>query len=233
MLQDADALPQLIGDYKPLDQWQAHLNELFYKLRGDQLRTYYQTFASADFRLAHALAADYYEQVTKREKARKNQSSSSHTGALTVLELGPGNGNLAACFLSHLKALDRQGAVYPRVRYVLVDWEQPVLDRALAHPELAAHRDRLETHCASVEQLTGLPDGSVDYMICNELWNDLPTKLLAKHGGEVEDVISALRFEELLKTSLEKGEPVRRPSDSKPVNDVVFIQCSGSRDPAA
>ena len=68
MLQDADALPQLIGEYKPLDQWQTHLNQLFYGLRGDKLRSYYQTFASADFRLAHALAADYFERVTKREK---------------------------------------------------------------------------------------------------------------------------------------------------------------------
>ena len=66
MLQDADALPQLIGDYKPVDQWQAHINQLFYRFRGDQIRNYYQTFASADYRLAHALAADYYERVRKR-----------------------------------------------------------------------------------------------------------------------------------------------------------------------
>ena len=57
-----------------------------------------------------------------------------------VLELGPGNGNLAACFLSHLKVLDQDGTVYPRIRYMLVDWEQSVLDAALAHPELASHR---------------------------------------------------------------------------------------------
>src|SRR5512147_755832 len=68
MLQDADALPQLIGDYKPVDQWQVHINQLFYRLRGDQIRRYYQTFASADHRLAHALAADYYEKVITREK---------------------------------------------------------------------------------------------------------------------------------------------------------------------
>ena len=185
MLQDADALPQLVGDYKPLDQWQTHLNQLFYGLRGDQLRSYYQTFASADFRLAHALAADYYERVTKREQDRSRQPSSSDR--LTVLELGPGNGNLTACFLSHLKTLDAQGLIYPRLRYVLIDWEQPMLDGALAHPDLAAHRDHVETSCGSVEHLVGVADGSVDRIICNELWNDLPTKLLAKHGGEVEE----------------------------------------------
>src|SRR3990167_2247520 len=196
-LQDADALPQLIGDYKPLDQWQAHLNTLFYRLRGDQLRTYYQTFASADYRLAHALAADYFEKVVKREKARgqgheargKSEVSptasplplapspessgpsplaSSQGSSLIVLELGPGNGNLAACFLSHLKVIDKAGQVYPRVKYVLVDWEQSILDRALAHPDLAPHKDLVEAVVATVDHVPGIADQSVDRIICNE-----------------------------------------------------------------
>ena len=191
MLQDADALPQLIGEYKPLDQWQTHLNQMFYRLRGNQLRSYYQTFASADFRLAHALAADYYDRVTKREKASGARRQASNENAsespLTVVELGPGNGNLAACFLSHLKVLVRQGEIYPRVRYVMVDWEQPVLDGALAHPDLVAHRDRVDSHCGSIEHLAGLVERSVDRIFCNELWNDLPTKLFAKHGGDIEE----------------------------------------------
>src|SRR5438105_3218656 len=137
MLQDADALPQLIGDYKPVDQWQVHINTLFYRFRGDQVRSFYQTFASADHRLAHALAADYFEKVVRRDKAssarRQAPGGYASDSPLTVLELGPGNGNLAACFLSHLKVIDKDGVAYPRVRYVLVDWEQAVLDAALAH----------------------------------------------------------------------------------------------------
>mgnify|MGYP003472516658 FL=1 len=161
MLKDADALPQLIGDYKPVDQWQVHINTLFYRFRGDQIRSFYQTFASADHRLAHALAADYFEKAVKRAKTSGSP--------LTILELGPGNGNLAACFLSHLRALDRDGVVYPRVRYMLVDWEQAVLDAALAHQDLASHRDRLATHLCTVDRLDGVADGSVDRITCNEL----------------------------------------------------------------
>ena len=70
MLQDAEALPQLIGEYRPVDQWQVHINKLFYRFRGDQVRRFYQTFASADYRLAHALAADYFEKVVKRDATR-------------------------------------------------------------------------------------------------------------------------------------------------------------------
>ncbi|QPD06058.1 MAG: hypothetical protein Nkreftii_003832 [Candidatus Nitrospira kreftii] len=213
MLQDADALPQLIGEYKPLDQWQTHLNQLFYGLRGDQLRSYYQTFASADFRLAHALAADYYERVTKREKAGSRPPSSSDQ--LTILELGPGNGNLAACFLSHLKVLDRQRAVYPRVRYVMVDWEQPVLDAALAHPDLAGHRDRVDTTCGSIEEVDGIADGSVDRIFCNELWNDLPTKLLAKHGGDVEEEYIRPNLSETLHAVIQDWSAFVRAFQSK------------------
>lgn len=187
MLQDADALPQLIGDWKPVDQWQTHINQLFYRFRGDQIRNYYQTFASADYRLGHALAADYFEQVSKRDRSSKGHPSAGTDAPLTIIELGPGNGNLAGCFLSHLKALDRDGRIYPRVRYVLVDWEQSVLDAAGAHAGLAGHSDRIGTIRSAVDHLADLPDGSVDRIFCNELWNDLPTKLMSRQGSDIEE----------------------------------------------
>ena len=211
MLQDADALPQLIGDYKPLDQWQAHLNTLFYRLRGDKLRTYYQTFASADYRLAHALAADYFEQVTKREK------SAPRSTPLVILELGPGNGNLAACFLSHLKTLDKTSAVYPRVQYVLIDWEQATLDGALAHPDLAAHKDRVRAVVGTVDQLPGIADQSVDRIICNELWNDLPTKLMAKNAGDIEEEFMRPNLSETLHATIQDWSKFVRAFEAKDI----------------
>ena len=86
MLQDADALPQLIGDYKPVDQWQVHINRLFYRFRGDQVRSFYQTFASADYRLAHALAADYFEKVreARRHTCVEVSALSTQHSPLTV-----------------------------------------------------------------------------------------------------------------------------------------------------
>jgi hypothetical protein len=89
--------------------------------------------------------------------------------------------------LSHLKVLDKDGAIYPRIRYVLIDWEQAVLDAALAHPELASHRDRVETNRGAVDRLDGVSDGSVDRIICNELWNDLPTKLMSRQANDIEE----------------------------------------------
>jgi hypothetical protein len=223
MLQDADALPQLIGEYRPLDQWQAHLNELFYKLRGDHLRSYYQTFASADFRLAHALAAEYFEKVIQRDQATKRQSSNlvpltSSPSLLTVLELGPGNGNLAACFLNHLKTIDQQGQVYPRLRYLMVDWEQSVLDRALEHSDLGMHRTRVDSHCGAIERIEGVTDGTVDRIFCNELWNDLPTKLLAKHEGEVEEEYIRPNLSEFLHAKIQDWSAFVRAFQEKDID---------------
>ncbi len=59
-----------------------------------------------------------------------------------------------------------------------------------------------------------------------------PVEKMAEYGsGRTPDVIDALTFEGLLAESFRSGEPVKRPSDGRPVQDVVFIQCSGSRDP--
>ena len=193
---DPDALPQPLGEYKPVDQWQAHINALFYQLRGDQQRNFYQTFTSADYRLAHALATDYYEQVLKRDKKAAVKSTApggqsdplpKDARPLIVMEWGPGNGNLAACFLSHLQRLDKTGQVYPRIRYVLVDSQAHALEQARAHPDLAPHLTQVESICGNVENLAAIAAGSVDRIFCNELWNELATKLLAKKGADYEE----------------------------------------------
>jgi heterodisulfide reductase subunit A len=46
-------------------------------------------------------------------------------------------------------------------------------------------------------------------------------------GGAIPDVVDALAFESLLAP----GVDVRRPSDGKVPQEVVFVQCAGSRDP--
>ena len=179
--ENEEALPQLLGDFAPIDVWQQHMNTVFYGLRGERLREFYQTFAAADYRLAYALAADYVERTTKRQKANPD------TGAtpLTIMEWGCGNGNLAACFLDRVKALDRDATLYPRLQYVLIDASDTVLASAKANAELAKHQDRVQFVQATVNELQSYRDGSVDRIFCNELWSELPTKLLLRKVGDV------------------------------------------------
>lgn len=215
MLQDADALPQLIGDYKPVDQWQVHVNQLFYRFRSNQIRNYYQTFASADYRLAHALATDYFEKVLKRDASPSRPTKDP--SPLTVMEWGAGNGNLAACFLSHLRTLDKQEQVYPRIRYVMVDWEQSILDGAVASSALAQHRDRIEPLCTTVDRLPGIAEGTVDRIICNELWNDLPTKLLCRQAGDIEEEFLRPNLSDALHAKVDDWAAFVRAFDTKDV----------------
>jgi hypothetical protein len=226
-LQELDALPQPLGEYKPVDYWQAHINTLFYGVRGDQQRSFYQTFASADYRLAHALAVDYFDRVIAREKAAKRQpipanrdsaKPSPHApegSKLTVMEWGPGNGALAACFLTHLKQLDKEGKIYPRVRYVMVDSHRPSLDHAHGHPDLAQHLGQVELLCADVKSLEGISDGTVDRIIANELWNELPTKLLTRKGGEFEEEFLRPNLSERRTATIKDWSGFVRAFDSK------------------
>jgi heterodisulfide reductase subunit A len=50
-------------------------------------------------------------------------------------------------------------------------------------------------------------------------------------GGRIPDVIDALAFERLLSASGPTAGKVQRPSDGRVPQEVVFVQCAGSRDP--
>ena len=176
-----DALPQLLGDFSPIDVWQTQMNRVFYGLCGTQLRDLYQTFAAADYRLGFALAADYLKGVQQREKADPSKASNS----LTIMEWGCGNGNLAACFLDRVQTLDLSGSVYPRIEYILIDSSDVVLESAKANQDLAKHQSRIRFEQAQVPELQSFADHSVDRIICNEFWNETPTKLLLRKAGDI------------------------------------------------
>jgi heterodisulfide reductase subunit A len=59
-----------------------------------------------------------------------------------------------------------------------------------------------------------------------------PKEKFAEYGyGKIPDVIDGLQFERLLSASGPTEGEVKRPSDGKVPQEVVFIQCAGSRDP--
>lgn len=176
-----DALPQIMGDFAPIDVWQHHMNAVFYGLRGDSLRDLYQTFATADYRLGYALASDYLERV----KQRQTSSPVGKDSILTIMEWGCGNGNLAASFLDRVKELDRDGEWYSRIEYVLIDAFESVLEGAKNNSDLKKHDARTKFVQAQVDGLGDFRDGSVDRIFCNELWSELATKLVLRKEGDV------------------------------------------------
>lgn len=185
-LQHEEALPQLMGDFHPVDVWQGRMNRIFYGLRGHVVRDYYQTFAAADFRLAYATAEDYVAQVKTRQKITDQRPHSS-SSPLCIMEWGCGNGNFAACFLDRLKELDENQTMYPRVHYMLIDSEDVILESAKRNADLEKHQGRYVLQKADVMNLGDFVDGSVDFIVCNELWNELPTKLVLRKGHELQE----------------------------------------------
>ncbi|HAZ27620.1 TPA: disulfide reductase [Candidatus Acetothermia bacterium] len=87
--------------------------------------------------------------------------------------------------------------------------------------------------------------GAIDYDMREELIEEdvgaivlatgydlYPKEAMAEYGyGTVPDVIDGLEFERILSASGPTRGEVRRPSDGRTPKEVVFIQCSGSRDP--
>jgi heterodisulfide reductase subunit A-like polyferredoxin len=76
-------------------------------------------------------------------------------------------------------------------------------------------------------------DIPVDAVIIATGYNLLDPKYLPEYGGgQIPDVMTSLQFERLLASSGPTSGMVRRPSDDKTPEHVVWIQCAGSRAPA-
>jgi len=59
----------------------------------------------------------------------------------------------------------------------------------------------------------------------------MPNERFGEYGyGRIKDVINGMQFERLASSSGPTGGEIRRPSDGKVPESVVFIQCVGSRD---
>ncbi len=89
------------------------------------------------------------------------------------------------------------------------------------------------------------PVEAIDFQQKEEIWEEqvgaivvatgydlYPMERLVEYGGgRYPDVIDSLQFERLLSASGPTGGEIRRPSDGAVPQEVVFVQCAGSRDP--
>lgn len=107
--------------------------------------------------------------------------------SLTVMEWGPGNGNLAAC--SQPPTASRQGGASLSHGQICSSILTPLRsERARTHPDLIPHLSKVESLCAEVENMATIADGTVDRIICNHMKGiDWPASSLSKKGGEYEE----------------------------------------------
>ncbi|MBT5470639.1 MAG: hypothetical protein HOK41_08545 [Nitrospina sp.] len=173
MTRSPDLIP--LGEFKPSDQWQTHVNSIFYGIKGPEIHNHFQTYVSLDHRLAHALAEDFFKHTVGKQPEGL---------VWTIQEWGVGNGNLAACFLSRLQEIDFNKQVYPFIHYILCDESEEILKGTQANPRLQQHEGRFSTVRIDAEHLDCFRPKSVTKIISNEIWDDLATKVLLKHENQ-------------------------------------------------
>jgi len=79
------------------------------------------------------------------------------------------------------------------------------------------------------DSLTSFDVGAIVVATGYELY---PKERLGEYGGgKYPDVIDGLQFERMLASDGPTGGEIRRPSDGRVPQEVVFVQCAGSRDP--
>jgi heterodisulfide reductase subunit A len=82
---------------------------------------------------------------------------------------------------------------------------------------------------SDLQSLSSFDVGAIVVATGYELY---PKEELGEYGGgKYPDVIDGLQFERMLASDGPTGGVIRRPSDGKVPQEVVFVQCAGSRDP--
>jgi heterodisulfide reductase subunit A len=114
---------------------------------------------------------------------------------------------------------------------------KPVIDRA----ECTFYRKGSCKLCAKVcptqairfDQQDEIIEVKVGAIVTATGFDTVGTDFFPEYGyGEYTDVITGLQFERLASASGPTTGEIRRPSDGKVAETVVFIACAGSRDPA-
>ncbi|MCJ7677291.1 MAG: CoB--CoM heterodisulfide reductase iron-sulfur subunit A family protein [Anaerolineales bacterium] len=124
-------------------------------------------------------------------------------------------------------------------RYLQSKWDM----EAGRAPAVDKHGNPVTPKCGACAKLC--PTGAIDWeqqdrvieeqvgaIILATGYDLLPVQRLPEYGGgELRDVVDGLAFERLLAASGPTAGKVVRPSDGAVPKQVVFVQCSGSRDP--
>lgn len=124
-------------------------------------------------------------------------------------------------------------------RYLQSKWDMesgklPSVDKNgnPAKPRCGACEKFCPTGAVQWEQKDRIVEETVDAVILAAGFDLFPQSRLPEYGGgRIPDVIDALAFERMLAASGPTAGKIRRPSDGREPKEVVFVQCSGSRDP--
>jgi heterodisulfide reductase subunit A len=114
---------------------------------------------------------------------------------------------------------------------------KPVIDKKRCTYYLKGKCKACEKACPAEAIRFDQPDEIIEVetgaIVCTTGFEVLSTEFFPEYGyGKPKDIITGLQFERLASASGPTLGAIRRPSDGKEPETVVFIACAGSRDPA-
>jgi heterodisulfide reductase subunit A len=108
----------------------------------------------------------------------------------------------------------------------------PDLCRYMVDGTCAICRDACPEEAIQYDEEEGFLEERVGAIVVATGYDLFPMEMVGEYGyGKVPDVIDGLAFERMLSPSGPTAGEIRRPSDGKIPQEVVFIQCVASRDP--
>jgi heterodisulfide reductase subunit A len=131
--------------------------------------------------------------------------------------------------------LEMRSAIY--VPFPQAVPNKPVIDRTRCSYFKSGKCKFCETKCPAkairFDQQDEIVEIQVGAIVTATGFNVAETSFFPEYGyGKYKDVITGLQFERILSASGPTLGEVKRPSDGKVPEKVVFIACAGSRDPA-
>jgi heterodisulfide reductase subunit A2 len=130
--------------------------------------------------------------------------------------------------------IDAENCRWLQSKWDIVSGKVPAVDAKgnPAKPKCGACAKFCPTGAIDWEQKDTIIEERVGAVVVATGYDLFPMQRLPEYGaGKIPDVIDGLAFERLLAASGPTAGKVIRPSDGKVPREVVFIQCSGSRDP--
>jgi SAM-dependent MidA family methyltransferase len=192
------------------EEFQRKRNREYYTTRGLDFLKDFKTFA-ADKYFAQAIAKDLYSKITKR-------------GTINIYEMGIGTGTLFISIMLSLRKIDP--SFTERIVYHLCDISETLVKNAVK---------RGDAFGFNVDGIVyeGLPNfvKSADYILSNELYSDLPARILVRKGENVYE-LHIENEKNVLKELKENGEIKKYMSEMPegyfiPINEFAkrHLQC--------
>lgn len=130
--------------------------------------------------------------------------------------------------------LDKRKAIY--VMYPQAVPNSPIIDKEtclyIKEKKCGICKKVCEANCIDYEMQDTFIEEKIGCVVVATGYDLFPIEKVPEFGGgKLKNVINGLQFERLNSASGPTSGEMKRPSDNKVPKEVVFIQCTGSRDP--